>query len=57
MEIFANAVLTRKFRKNLDLAHKTRCTVMKDEKKHHGGVDESLSEQQFHKLDKITVVV
>ena len=22
-----NAVLTRKFRKNLDLAHKTRCTV------------------------------
>ena len=28
MEIFANAVLIRKFRKNLDLAHKTRCTVI-----------------------------
>ena len=27
------------------------------EKKHHGAVDESSSEQQFHKLDMITFVV
>ena len=27
---------------------------MKDEKKHHGAVDESSSEQQLHKLNAIT---
>ena len=27
MEIFANAMLTCKFRKSLDLAHKTHCMV------------------------------
>ena len=31
--------------------------ILKDEKKHHGAVDESSSEQQFHKLDAITFVV
>ena len=30
---------------------------MKNEKKHHGAVDESLSEQQFCKLDAITFVM
>ena len=30
---------------------------MKNEKKHHGGVDESLSEQQFRKSDTITFVI
>ena len=28
VEIFANAVLTHTFCKNLDLTHKTRCTVL-----------------------------
>ena len=31
--------------------------IVKDEKKLHGAVDESSSEQQFHKLDAITFVV
>ena len=31
--------------------------TLEDEKKHHGAVDESLSEQQFCKLDAITFVV
>ena len=30
---------------------------MKDEKKRHGAVDESSSEQQFRKLDAITFVL
>ena len=31
--------------------------LLKDEKKNHGAVDESSSEQQFHKSDMITFVV
>ena len=31
--------------------------ILKDEKKHHGTVDESSSEQQFCKSDVITFVV
>ena len=31
--------------------------ILEDEKKLHGTVDESLSEQQFHKSDAITFVV
>ena len=31
--------------------------TLKDEKKHHGAVDESSSELQFCKLDAITFVV
>ena len=31
--------------------------IVKDEKKLHGAIDESSSEQQFHKLDAITFVV
>ena len=31
--------------------------ILKDEKKHHGVVDESSSEQQFCKSDVITFVV
>ena len=31
--------------------------ILEDEKKLHGIVDESLSEQQFHKSDAITFVV
>ena len=31
--------------------------MLKDEKKHHGTVDESSSEQQFHKSNVITFVV
>ena len=30
--------------------------LVKDKRKHHGAVDKCLSEQQFHKLDVITVV-
>ena len=30
---------------------------MKDEKRHHGAVNESSLEQQFHKLDMITFLV
>ena len=30
--------------------------ILKDEKKHYGTVDESSSEQQFHKSDVITFV-
>ena len=31
--------------------------IMKDEKKHHGAVNESSVEQHFHKSDTITFVV
>ena len=31
--------------------------ILKDEKKHHGAVDESSLEKQFCKLDAITFVV
>ena len=41
----------------LNETEKEKRKILKDEKKHHGAVDESSSEQQFCKSDMITFVV
>ena len=39
------------------LTTQRKMKLLKDEKKHHGAVEQSSLEQQFHKLDTITFVV
>ena len=50
-----NKLLTRRF--EIFLPFSEYCREKEDEKKHHGAVDQSSLEQQFHKSDVITFVV